>query len=111
MTLRSEHHILHRLPSGPVPERSGVQSSAGPAGPGPRGGNKAQRVRPAPGLVRSGATPPKWPYAPPPIAWTGAPPGGASATIDRSFFTETAVGLDDGRPNDDSQSGGAVSVG
>ena len=111
MTLRSEYHILHGLPSGPVPGRAGVPSSAGPAGSAPRGGNDAQLVRPASGLVPSGATPAKCPRAPPPIAWAGAPPGGASTTIDRSFFTEIAMGLDDGRTNDDSKSRGATSVG
>ncbi len=111
MTLRSEHHILHELPSGPVPGRADLPSSAGLAGPVPRSGNDAQLVGPAPALVPSGATPAKCLHAPPPIAGAGAPPGGASTTIDRSFFTETAMGRDDGRPNDDSKSGGAPSVG
>ncbi len=76
MTLRSEHHIRHGRPSGPVPGRTGVPSPAGPADPGPWRGNSAQPVRPAPGPVPSGAIPVNELPAPPPVPWAGAPPRG-----------------------------------
>ncbi len=86
MTLRSQHQIRHRLSSGPGPGRTG-------------------------GLVPSGATLAKDLYAPLPLPWEGTPPGRAGTTIVRSFFTEIAMGLDDGHANEGSTSRGSASVG